>query len=760
MKSLIAMLLSFPFLVIGQTTKGKIIDVQGNPIEFAHIFIKHSDSDSGTLSNSEGAFMFSEKIGKKDTLIISHLGFETTEIFNIRAGVSEFVLKENSESLDAVHVTALTSRETILKALAKIPLNYYDDRQQEGFFREQLYQNDTLSIVSEALIKFDFPSEITKPMLFIDKKKSVKFHGNPITMINGPIVLLERNEIYKKYSIFSKVILKNANFKLKSIEKLGIHNVYKIGFEHLGHQKNTIKGEVWIDLNDFGIHFLEMEVLAKRSVTKVKIYYKKSNKKYFTNAYKLEKSTKIKSGFLKGKIEYINTKNSKLSKSFKANNAKRFKNSDSLEEFDNHYDISFWDGYNHLLADSILVENIKNHKQLKTPKRKKRKKEKLSLYEPQIDMVISNQAFKDINSLNYNVNSFSRLSNYYLSKHIKNGLLLSGIQTLYSGFVITPFQTAEAERRLLTSENIDSKPIYTNLNAYGKPYTRGITTEALSNLKLNNPLTFNRILVVGHESNYKSIKTIEEQILKIPFLNQKETKEQFISNYYMEYFLRRTKLVIPFFLTKLQPNNLNDNELNLPIATNNLRSYVYYLFNPIAALNRNIRYEDLAGTELQYLKRFKLKSALNLIPLFTNLLPSISLKNDYFLNISGGYIPTYFGDQFEEIFFIRKNNILFQINAKQFIAKDLLGFGLGMKFHQNQFFKHLSFITSIDYWQQPTSFLNTNLQSGLALDQSFIWKFKSHTFWLGFIFKTKGFIDSSNSINEEQKLRIGFNIKL
>ncbi len=78
MKYLIIFLLILCGISFAQeiTIKGKILDAENNdPLPNANILLKNNDK-LGTAAEKDGSFVLSGRINKKDTLVISYIGYE------------------------------------------------------------------------------------------------------------------------------------------------------------------------------------------------------------------------------------------------------------------------------------------------------------------------------------------------------------------------------------------------------------------------------------------------------------------------------------------------------------------------------------------------------------------------------------------------------------------------------------------------------------------------------------------------------------
>lgn len=103
MKFLVLLLFLLPTISISQTIKGRIIDVQKEPIPGAYIFFHKTEKHSH--SSLFGEFEI-EEVSKGDTLIISHIGYEGRSIIvdNLRQELT-IVLNEKTIELNSVTIS-------------------------------------------------------------------------------------------------------------------------------------------------------------------------------------------------------------------------------------------------------------------------------------------------------------------------------------------------------------------------------------------------------------------------------------------------------------------------------------------------------------------------------------------------------------------------------------------------------------------------------------------------------------------------------
>lgn len=87
------------------TVKGKIVDINGEPVIGASISVK--GTTNGVISGLDGDF--SIKVASNATLVISFVGYQTLEVPVSGKSILNITLKEDAELLDEVVVMAYNS---------------------------------------------------------------------------------------------------------------------------------------------------------------------------------------------------------------------------------------------------------------------------------------------------------------------------------------------------------------------------------------------------------------------------------------------------------------------------------------------------------------------------------------------------------------------------------------------------------------------------------------------------------------------------
>ncbi len=210
-KFIFLLILLFSINVYAQILKGKITDVQGNPIEYATVYI--SEIQMGCVTSESGEFIISLKQGSY-TCIIQHLSYQTVNktvqfpqqsYLEIKMEPKAILLREvNIGSEDEDRAYAI-----IRKTVAKSP--YYEKQLLK--YTSTFYAKGTLKIK-------DIPKLAGK---FIEKEAQIR-KGDTYTeeSISEVVVTPEKN--------IQKVISKRSSypesFQIGS-SSFGYYNIYK-----------------------------------------------------------------------------------------------------------------------------------------------------------------------------------------------------------------------------------------------------------------------------------------------------------------------------------------------------------------------------------------------------------------------------------------------------------------------------------------------------------------------------------------------------
>ena len=177
MKQFIIILALFviPNIVMGQTIKGKIVDINQNPIPYTTLQI---GPNYGVITNEEGVFTLEvDNFSASDKVSISCLGYKSQDYILSGFIPKTYVLIESVSELSEVFITnrALTIKEILENVRSNISKNYPTDQNQRVFMRETNNFN---------LKDFDF--ELVKSTNL--KRSKIKKLNKRIDSIKGDLI--------------------------------------------------------------------------------------------------------------------------------------------------------------------------------------------------------------------------------------------------------------------------------------------------------------------------------------------------------------------------------------------------------------------------------------------------------------------------------------------------------------------------------------------------------------------------------------------
>ncbi|MGL4631516.1 MAG: TonB-dependent siderophore receptor [Leadbetterella sp.] len=124
------------------TIKGKVVDSEGKPIEFASVFIL--DQKNYTTTHFDGSYILSNVSAGNKTLTVRYLGFQTKEIQVLveskNTTVQNVELVQNSSHLNEVTITTYSTRQKAVEDLNRMPIS-------------QLANPQTINQIDNSIIK-------------------------------------------------------------------------------------------------------------------------------------------------------------------------------------------------------------------------------------------------------------------------------------------------------------------------------------------------------------------------------------------------------------------------------------------------------------------------------------------------------------------------------------------------------------------------------------------------------------------------------
>jgi hypothetical protein len=326
-------------------------------------------------------------------------------------------------------------------------------------------------------------------------------------------------------------------------------------------------------------------------------------------------------------------------------------------------------------------------------------------------------------------------------------------------YISIPFQGVEAERRILYKNGI--KAIYnpTPFNRYFTSFCSKVSTEGLNDLKINNSPDYLRLHTVRVESNYASIKEIEEALF-LKDLKNNYHRQEFSKYFFIDIYIRRIFMMAPTILSGISrtiPSEMK--ESRQPVFANRMASYVHYLMNPSEPLNRNIAAHDLSPKEQNRLRSMRWLSIQNLISPMAIAIPPFKIGNQILVSYSLGYLPSILGDNFSQNVWFKTNSSAYRFSFNEYKSNTTVGYGFGFKMIDTAFLQHGNMSTEVNYWKQPSnlSYYPDFYVDGFAIAQQLKYRMGKTALLLGYRFKTKGYLELSENTEADFSVNFGIN---
>mgnify|MGYP006282368169 CR=1 FL=1 len=356
-----------------------------------------------------------------------------------------------------------------------------------------------------------------------------------------------------------------------------------------------------------------------------------------------------------------------------------------------------------------------------------------------------------------------RLLSKGLYSSINNDLVSDYIQMGLEAFFLMPLTHEEGHRSILTVNNIGSvsQPYF---NEQGAAYVKGVTDEALRNLRDQDLPTYIRLHSGGLESDYMLARRME----RLGSFQQDEFR-----HYKWDYWARKLG-ILQYYVSGLFQYEIDikeeENELDRDIVGFDTYGAARHLHRPDMPFYRYTRYDELTRQEKNFVKRMGYRSFLNLLnPLIIGN-ENFQLSETLKFNIGMGYTMAPFGDFMDETVWLKYKSLNIEFYLRQFQNKENWFHGSGLSLVDFAFTKKLYATISGHFWEQPEDFdFHTSEHFvGGAIDLDFSYFFltkndirlKAYSLDVGMIYKTEGFLPGELYLKDHFGMRIGTTIRL
>jgi hypothetical protein len=339
----------------------------------------------------------------------------------------------------------------------------------------------------------------------------------------------------------------------------------------------------------------------------------------------------------------------------------------------------------------------------------------------------------------------------------KNDFSHFTISSLITTLLLQPITHEEGHRSVLSEEGINaiSKPIF-DKNLVAKVI--GVRDQQLIDLRNNKLPTFIRLHTGGLESDYNYLNNLDM------YFNFEDENYNLI---YPDYIMRKMGVGAYYLsnLFRITPEiEEENNELKRDIVGHDLFGMIKNLHRPNIDFYRYTNWDDLTNEEKKYAHRMGYLSIMNFIN------PNVWQNNGFYindntkLNFSLNYSLAPFGDFTEQNIYLSNKKLKIKSYFRQYYNKSNTFFGIGTSLYNYPLKKNILVNSSVDFWTQPKD-LDFNISKSIfgigfkteVAYKIFDWNLdkKSVYFNLGLNYKTKGFIPSSPSLNEDFRLNLG-----
>jgi hypothetical protein len=745
------------FVSFAQTfeIKGKVVDEKNQPVPYASLFFVKAQK--GTITNHNGNFALNSDT-RNDVLKVSCLGYTTVTMkVTTDYDALKIVLKQSATELNEVVVTNLSAAELLKKAIEKIPENY----EQQPFLikwyhRGKMFEKDTLQYFEETYYNIvkSYKSGF-KDKYFLEKNRNFQLSNKKGYRHNASFDIVKNAT-----QIFDNTFFKRSEISFLPGTSFDNRSVFVIQCKSIKNEFNS--GKIYIDSEDLA--FVRFEYYYSRDENSYITNYHKINGKYYLingHSYHVNERRKndipVESDFIVTQIINDFTTDS-------INGTPIELGEKMIVYQTQEKDSAFWQQHNAILPDSTIQQVISEYQPPQTETQKidsaHYKVFLKKLYTPNISLFASSDWNKDFYALNQNSVSIGHTVNHFLTKQSRWGILYA---YLYDSMQM-PFEETIAEQRLLSIDGLHAKMNPFIFNKTGFSYSYGIENSILSNYKTNNYGNFMRLHTIRNDGHYVKAQILEEELAKVTLSNKNNLRD-FIQLYFMELFLNKSYTIYnPSGKDKKAFTNAEDKK---PLIIDRNRSWVKYLYEPEYEYNRHIAHDKLTKDEQKYLKRSAWFSWINLVSPQMIGIHKFKINKSTEFTFSLNYLRVPFGQMFGQNIWLTTNyGQLHGIYLKQYQNFNKTTFGLTYKLFDLKLFRNAFVTTTLGYWKQPMDnlFYDNKFSDGFHVGQLFEYqmfpekytKINRFSLFLGYDFKTKGYMPESYFLDKNFNVKLGF----
>lgn len=376
--------IGFQYLYAQKSVNGTLSDSKGNPISYAHVFLKNHQQ-IGTVSNEDGAFSIKiDQAYTSDTLVCSILGYET--LYTLLESIEEnadLVLEALPFKMEEVTVLSDNYLRFLLRsAIQNIPNNYPTNTHQiKAYNQDYTISNGVHSEIIEADLLIESEGYDTQSIdnkIYInqmrktDDNRKLNTHLYKVFLFKSKIPYNKNPLIirsFKRFRNFDEQSLTDFEREIDKADvslfhqnissgdtifsiKVNLPSPIKLVSGETGKIYNPFFSIVSINKSDFAITEIQNGSIFSENKQWTIFKYRKVNKKYYPVF-----SKHIDSHYLPNSIkEYYNVKTLYMhtiiehSENFIHPKRKtRLKKDTDIRSLKYKYDPTFWASYPHSL---------------------------------------------------------------------------------------------------------------------------------------------------------------------------------------------------------------------------------------------------------------------------------------------------------------------------------------------------------------------------------------------------------------------------
>jgi len=255
-----------------------------------------SNKNKGTITNQQGIFTFTY-FDDFSTLTFSHLAYQTKTLNRKAVSIKDTIfLKPAIINLNEVVLKTFNARDTILKAIKRIPINYnFKPYNTQGFYRESMLEDGIGAEITEVSFLNYNKRRRNEPVYeskIIKGRRTNNYSTFKLNLIGGIKRLIKvADKVRQKEGPFNLKELSDYKFSYKGNISVSKGNIYIIDYKSL---KDTIYryhiGKIFIDATTLAIiQITKKSEMDKEQIKRLKnkahqISFKKNKPMYATIA--------------------------------------------------------------------------------------------------------------------------------------------------------------------------------------------------------------------------------------------------------------------------------------------------------------------------------------------------------------------------------------------------------------------------------------------------------------------------------------------